>query len=403
MRIVVTNGYSSLNKGDAAIAEVLLSALREFSARAELQFVSVTPELDAPRYAPWNVDVIGEDLAPYFSPGRVQKVVRGLSRQVFGASDTDYGRAIRDSDLVVACGGGYLNDGFGPGVLLHTEQLKVAKRHQVPTVLANQSVGPFHSRFWLNHVKQSVSHISAAVVRERQSIPWAEQLGLEGDRIILAPDLAFGLGRADGVTVPLELPKRPFVAVTVRWWTFPGHPSPTQAQDRYLNAVTRALTDLAKSRDVAIVFLPQVIGPGADDDRIAARRVAAELLRENVDAEVLEQDLTPQELSAILLRSEMLVGTRMHSNIFSLNQGTPVVAIAYEHKTTGIMSDLGLGEFSVPISEVNAEGLSALACRVYDERQMLRPRIEEAVRPLKMRSVDGLKRAIEKAIPNANP
>jgi colanic acid/amylovoran biosynthesis protein len=40
----------------------------------------------------------------------------------------------------------------------------------------------------------------------------------------------------------------------------------------------------------------------------------------------------------------------MHSNIFALSLGVPTLAISYQPKTDGIMAQLGLGAFVLPIT-----------------------------------------------------
>jgi len=48
----------------------------------------------------------------------------------------------------------------------------------------------------------------------------------------------------------------------------------------------------------------------------------------------------------------LLIGTRLHSAIIALNFGTPAIAINYEHKSEGVMRQLGLETFSRPISDL---------------------------------------------------
>jgi len=56
----------------------------------------------------------------------------------------------------------------------------------------------------------------------------------------------------------------------------------------------------------------------------------------------------------------MLLGTRFHSVIFSLTSYVPVLAIEYEHKTSGIMHDLKLEEWVIKIEDATARNLTAL-------------------------------------------
>jgi colanic acid/amylovoran biosynthesis protein len=55
----------------------------------------------------------------------------------------------------------------------------------------------------------------------------------------------------------------------------------------------------------------------------------------------------------------LLVGMRMHSNIIAATQGVPFVAVAYEYKTQGIASDLGLEDYSLVCEKVTGDTLYA--------------------------------------------
>ena len=65
---------------------------------------------------------------------------------------------------------------------------------------------------------------------------------------------------------------------------------------------------------------------------------------------------------------DLLVGTRFHSVIFAMTASVPVLAIEYEHKTSGIMHDLGLDEWVYDISTVDGAMLVAGLRRLFARR-----------------------------------
>jgi colanic acid/amylovoran biosynthesis protein len=85
----------------------------------------------------------------------------------------------------------------------------------------------------------------------------------------------------------------------------------------------------------------------------------------------LEDDLSPQVLKAVYAELEIMIGTRAHSNVIAMASGTPVVAIAYEHKIAGMMEMLGLDDFSLPIDRTHERLLDAVQ-RLWDERTAVR-------------------------------
>ena len=67
---------------------------------------------------------------------------------------------------------------------------------------------------------------------------------------------------------------------------------------------------------------------------------------------VVMDELNDVELGTLLSQCELTIGTRLHSAIISMNFGTPAFALNYEHKSEGIMNQLGLPDFGVPLGDL---------------------------------------------------
>jgi colanic acid/amylovoran biosynthesis protein len=76
---------------------------------------------------------------------------------------------------------------------------------------------------------------------------------------------------------------------------------------------------------------------------------------------------------------DLFLGTRLHSNIFALTEGVPVVAIGYQYKTRGVMRMLGLEPWVLDIEEVEPQELAALLERAWEDRTEIRARLAEAL------------------------
>jgi colanic acid/amylovoran biosynthesis protein len=85
------------------------------------------------------------------------------------------------------------------------------------------------------------------------------------------------------------------------------------------------------------------------DDRMVALRVRA-LSAHPEHFEVEMGEMNDVALGQALARCELTIGTRLHSAIISMNFGTPAVAIAYEHKSRGLLRQMRLEDLSVEVS-----------------------------------------------------
>jgi colanic acid/amylovoran biosynthesis protein len=281
-----------------------------------------------------------------------------------------------EADLVIAAGGGYLytTSALRGNVVLLTNLLcfffgvAVGK----PVVLYAQSIGPFASALQERLVRCLVAKVDLIEVREQHSLRLTERWRLTTP-VRLVADAAFLL-QSDPPPATLEMifdEARLAVGMTVRRWF--REPNRQAAYEAHMAGFVRWL---AEERDAAVVLLPQVTYvEGRDDDRETAHRVVAGAGGHG-SIRVVDDELTAGQIKWLCGRADAFVGTRMHSNIFALSSGVPTLAIAYQPKTSGIMTELGLERWVVPIEEIDETGLR----RIFDQLVGCRAEIESALR-----------------------
>ena len=127
-------------------------------------------------------------------------------------------------------------------------------------------------------------------------------------------------------------------------------------------------------------LLPQCWGPSPiEDDRVPARRVK-KLLANLGDAVILvEHPLPPERLKSVFGQMDIFLGTRMHSNIFSLSQNVPIIAIQYNHKTGGIAQMAGIEKWVVDINRLNDKVLVQKMELLWAEREQVRQHLSVAI------------------------
>lgn len=417
MEILLTNTYSHRNKGDLGIVQGILSSFWTLDDAITFNLVSLHPEGDRRAYTDPRVNVIQ---APFHGPtddepltGRiVHWLQQGLWRlpRTLGSSDGTGGppevrgflRAARRSDVALACGGGYLHDSFGPALYIQLAQLWLADREGLPLYLLPQSIGPasgLHRRALASTLRRA-EHV---YVREPVSFDYVERLNLEV-ALDLAPDAAFALEsdpteRARSQIEELGAERERLVGFTVRQWHFPGtEGDPEHLYERYLRSYGRLISERPAT---TFAFLPQVTGPGDDDDRIALQDLVDVMDWGQLPANVvtLDPQLSPGEIIAVVGEMDAFVGTRMHSNIFALCARVPTFAISYLPKTDGIMAMLDLEDWVLDIGEVTAERLASGYQRLVDERETYRERLEEKMPAIEDEARSPARRILEREPP----
>ncbi|MFJ2594293.1 polysaccharide pyruvyl transferase family protein [Streptomyces erythrochromogenes] len=396
MKIVVINAYVRENAGDAALLSVCLRQVREAFPGADVRVAGMEDPAVHPAFedAP-NLGSIRRHVADGTAP-RSRRILRkvyvgaasagllllprsaaGLLRRVLPAEARREADALAGADLVVSTGGGYVL--ARPGLDGHQNVFFVllpvllAQRAGVPVVFAPQSYGPFPSSLQRRLVARALGRSPLVLAREDVSVAQLRGCGLPDAAVTRGVDSGFAFDPPPSSDWRARLgiaPQQRLVGVTARRWLAPA------AQDAYERALA-ATIDAVQATGARVVLIPQVSTDYlSDDDRIVERRIAAHCTAAPL---LIEDRVDYRDLKGVYRECALLIGTRFHSVIFSLTSGVPCVAIEYEHKTRGIMADLGLGAHVLAIEDVTHPRLWALVAPLLQDdsgyREQLRRRL----------------------------
>jgi colanic acid/amylovoran biosynthesis protein len=387
MKIVISHVYSTHNNGDAAILSAQLDQLRQTFPQAQFRILSVE-NIEA-NYKFDGVPVSNALMFGTVSPAnsRPKKLMLAVMMM---ATTTVWAMVFRllrirlplpkswrvpmrimsESDLQVCVGGGYLrakNDLISTLMLLLLfHQIWLARTLGKPVVLYAQSFGPYPKRIQYKLAAAGLRYATLILVREANSRDLLARMGLADDRVIQVPDSAFlftpNLRFNPWPLIGERQPAEQIVGITARAWL------PGAGQYAYERAVAEFIERLSRQPGVKVVVIPQVTATDQnDDDRAVGRRIQ-ELVGGGGNVVFLDRRFTHYEIKSVFACLDYLVGTRFHSVIFALTENVPALAIEYEHKTSGIMRDLGLEDWVLAIEDVTADRLASLFARLMRER-----------------------------------
>ncbi|MFF5964050.1 polysaccharide pyruvyl transferase family protein [Streptomyces collinus] len=374
---MVINAYVRENAGDAALLSVCLRQVQEAFPGADVAVAGMEDAAVHPAFE--GVRNLGS-IRRYVADGTVSLPRRLLRKVLLGLAATAAvtlprplshvvlrglpaearreAAAVTGADLVVSMGGGYVLarpglDGY-QNVFFVLLPALLAQRARVPVVWAPQSFGPFPAAAQRRLVRRVMSRSAVVLAREDVSVGELLGCGLPADRIERAVDAGFAFdpkGRTDWrARLGVDAGER-LVGITARRWLAPA------AQERYERELARTI-DAVQATGARAVLIPQVSTDYlGDDDRVCERRIAAYCTSGPL---MVDEVVDYRDLKGLYDECTLLIGTRFHSVIFSLTSDVPCVAIEYEHKTRGIMADLGLGEWVLPIADVTHERLWTL-------------------------------------------
>ena len=218
-------------------------------------------------------------------------------------------------------------------------------------------------------------------VRDVLSRDLLQSLGVWHDGCKLVPDIAFKFEGKDDLIWRLESLggdyelSRPFLGVTLIDWQ--AQSSRFNKQETYETAVAETIRAFVKKHKGTAILFSQVCGPSlAEDDRVSARRVYK--LVDDLGDHVIQVDqvLPSDTLKSAYGLMDIFIGTRLHSNIFAMSEGTPTVMIQYQYKTLGIAHMLSLSNWVIDINEVSADLLTEKLFDLWDQKIVIQQQLD---------------------------
>jgi len=375
MKIIITHAYSKENKGDAVLLSVLIADMRRVF--DDPQITVLTMDRTAPEEKFDDAPVAGSLMRIAFSRydnlflkssycgymAFATLIWAAIYR--FTGKEIPLGRHLKkavsyykDADLAVPVGGGYLRG--KPGwrstflLMLLLHPLVLCWILNKPVVIYPQSVGPFGNRFQFRAAAIVLKMVDRILVREEVSMKLLESMGVKNARRVVDSGFLFAGGQIIDLRRELGVPDNAkLVGITVRRWLNDDR------QKNYEKNMAAFADRIIEECGVYVVFIPQVTAAEHnDDDRVASQRVYG--LMKNKKKAVIYAGGDHYNLRSAYAKLDYLIGTRFHSVIFALTAMVPAIAIEYEHKTSGIMNDLGLGKWVVKIEDVEAGKLTDL-------------------------------------------
>lgn len=392
--IMISHVYSSDNKGDAALTSVLIKDIKRTFAGAKITIL----KLESVKKDGTFEGVPEKPSFMYFALNKYKNPLVKLGYTIYMMTATllwaafggryiflpahlrEIAELYQSADLIVPVGGGYIRSRkglmhrFNVPLLLHP--LLFGHLLGKPTVLYSQSVGPFQNKFEEMLVAFVLKKMTRILLREDTSVKLLADLGVT-QNVSRAIDSGFLLAAVNKINIrkTYNIPaENLLVGVTVRAWL------KGEAQANYEQAVAEALDNLVEAQKAHIIFIPQVTAIKGDDDRVVSRRVHG-LMRHADAATLINEEPDHYEIKALYDDLDILLGTRFHSVIFSLTSHVPVLAIEYEHKTSGIMHDLKLDDWVVKIEDATAPKLTKLLQKLVSDQANYRHHLQQHMPP----------------------
>jgi polysaccharide pyruvyl transferase WcaK-like protein len=239
-------------------------------------------------------------------------------------------------------------------------EVTVAKYLRKPLVMFPNSVGPFRTRLGLLMSKLALNNFDAIIVRDSVSFNSMKKLGVVPG-MTLTSDAAL-LFSADS-RVPVRKFGSPSVGVSI------GVYSQSLSEkdfEKFLSENARALDKIVELYDFDVCFFPHFL-TGFENDDFEVSNLVKGMMKNSDRARVFKID-SLDEFKLCLEQMELLISSKMHPMVLATSGYVPTVCIAYDHKQTGFLRDLGLTEYLIDLKDVDSEAIVSRVGKVIENR-----------------------------------
>lgn len=305
-RVTISGFYGFHNIGDEAILWTLIEQLRHIAPDVHITVLSHNAEETARNF-------------------KVDSVPRYSFLQAMNA--------IRKSDVLISGGGSLLQDRTSKrSIYYYLAILLLGFFFRKKVFLISNGIGPIDSKWNRFLVKKALNRAEHTTVRDYDSEQLLLEIGVKPEKISVSADLVLAMeknGRDFGERILTTLGVSPAnsarkrIAIAIRQKDF-------RTEERRAQLV-QLVNALAKDHDV--VFVPFYY---KNDTKIAGD------LRHLVSPGVffIEEKYNSAEFMSLVESFDLLIGSRLHSLVFSVVAEVPFVGISYDPKIEAFLAML---------------------------------------------------------------
>lgn len=397
MKILLVGNHTCGNRGDGAILRGLIDSLNLARTDLEIDVISRYPTSSGYLL---QQEIMPDELFLETKKGKnkfMDKVKRRLMPKIMMAHISgsglfksmavpkylqDFTNKLKQYDAIVQVGGSFFVDLYGPLQFEHSLCALLAKK---PIYMIGHSVGPFQKERFNEIANFVFSRVNSLVLRESVSLDMMKQGSITTEKVVKGADTAF-LVRAREVEEPSHnllhwqqlISSTKTIAITVRELApFDKRLGVTQQEyEMAFGKVINAMID--KGYQVVALSTCTGIDSYNKDDRMVAMTLRDHVVQKD-KYHVIMDEFNDLELGILLGRSHLTIGTRLHSAIISMNFGTPAVAINYEHKSLGVMNQLGLPEMATDVKSLMDGSIITKVNGILDNYDVVKQQVDSAV------------------------
>ena len=128
-----------------------------------------------------------------------------------------------------------------------------------------------------------------------------------------------------------------------------------------------------------LILIPHTVGEpeSVNNDLVASLKLVHKLEQFRARITVVDEDISPQRVKAVIGGVDFFVGGRMHACIAALSQAIPCVGIAYSDKFDGVFRSVGVPELVLDARTISLQNALGRVMGLLGDRKQIERKLTE--------------------------
>ena len=273
------------------------------------------------------------------------------------------------ADVVVLPGGHFFTTlNKFPVLFSHFYAMFFAKLLGKKCMIYAQTIGPFKGAFAgiaKNLTLKAIKFCDVVTVREKDSLKY----NIDNKMIATAESVFATKTSNDSISIAKSEfdceDEQTLIGITIHHIYY----SQFYSREEYVSKMGNILNKIIEKYKCKILFIPmETLRVGNTGDRKMIDSISEKISDKN-SISVVDGDLSSSETERVIASTDIFIGTKTHSVVYSLKNIIPTIAIAYQEKTNQFMASLGVRENSIDLETLEVSDFLAIFDRVFHDKE----------------------------------
>lgn len=300
--ILISGYYGFKNSGDDALLSAIIEEIRKYKESPNIVVLSADPSATARRYRVKSINRIG-----------ILSILKHMKK----------------GGLLISGGGTLIqNRTSTKSLLYYLAVIRTATKRGMRVMLYANGIGPLRGMKNIKNTRKILSEVDLITLRDESSKKALDDLGIKNKNVVVTADPALALNGDGGdhgkaLLDIMGVPKgKKLIGVSVRKW-----PDLTPG---FENIMAEALDYAADKYGYYPVFIPMQMSK----DYALSKNICGRM--KNPGA-VLDTNCDIRSIISLVGEMDMCIGMRLHTLIYSVIKGIPLIGLVYDPKISSFM------------------------------------------------------------------